>query len=292
MKSILLTTICGVTATLESVSPRLAHWWISWLFFSPRTSRRELPRIPGLQQRWLIYTKTNGARSKCRVYSAGTGPAVLLIHGWEGSTSSMTAIARVLLDKGLRVVLFDLPAHGLSPGRKTNLIEISRVIQQLASDEGHFCALVGHSFGAVCAGHAIKAGVSTDHFITISAPAKIDFIINFFCSMVGASTKTKSSLIRQIEVIFQAPYEEASLTELASVFDQNGLIIHDRKDRMVPYALAEEFSAVWADARLLTTNGLGHNRILRNEDVITAIVSEILPSLEGDFIELDRAVNR
>lgn len=292
MKSILLTTIRRITATLESVSPRLAHWWVSRLFFSPRTSRNKIPSIPDLEQRWLTYTKTDGALSKCQVYSAGTGPVVLLIHGWEGSANSLSAIATQLLDKGLRVVLFDLPAHGFSPGRKTNLIEISRVIQQLAADEGHFRALVGHSFGAACAGHAIKEGVSTDRFVSISAPAKIDFIVNFFCSMVGASSKTKNSLIRQIETIFQRPYKEESLTELAPAFDQKGLIIHDRKDRMVPYILAEEFSAAWSGARLLTTKGLGHTRILRNEDVIAAIAAELLPSFEDDFIELDLVVSQ
>jgi len=278
MKSNLLTTIRKITTTLERVSPRLAVWWISRLFFSPRTSRREIPDIPDLEQRWLGYTTITGARSKCRVYSAGTGAVVLLIHGWEGSAFSLSAIARQLRDEGLRVVLFDLPAHGFSPGRKTNLVEIGRIIRKLAVDEGNLRALVGHSFGAACAGHAIKSGVTMDHFVSISAPTTMDFIINRFCSIVGASEKTKKGLIQKIEVILQGPYEQESLTQLAAEFNQKGLIVHDRKDRMVPYSQAEEFSSAWPGARLFDTNRLGHSRILQDEDVIQAITSQILSS--------------
>ncbi len=280
MKSILLTTIRKIIQTLEKASPRLAVWWVSRLFFSPGTSRREIPDIPDLEQRWLGYTKINGARSKCRVYSAGTGSVVLLIHGWEGSAYSLSVIARRLLDQGLRVVLFDLPAHGFSPGRKTNLVEIGSIIQQLAVDEGNFLALVGHSFGAACAGHAIKSGVAADHFVSISAPTSMDFIINRFCTIVGASEKTKKGLIRNLEVILQGPYEQESLTELAAGFTQKGLIIHDRKDRMVPYSQAEEFSSAWPGAGVLDTNRLGHSRILQDEDVIQAVALHILSSSE------------
>jgi len=158
MKINLLETIRFITATLERLSPRIALWWVSRLFFSPRTSRREMPQLPDLEQRWLSFTAINGSQSKCKVYSTGTGPVVLLIHGWEGSASSFTAIARRLLDEGHRVVLFDLPAHGYSPGRKTNLVEIGRIIRNLENVEERFHAIIGHSFGAACAGHAIKSG--------------------------------------------------------------------------------------------------------------------------------------
>jgi len=115
-----------------------------------------------------------------------------------------------------------------------------------------------------------------DHFVSISAPTTMDFIINRFCSIVGACEKTKKGLIRQIEVILQGPYEQESLTQLATEFYQKGLIVHDRKDRMVPYSQAEEFSSAWPSARLLDTNRLGHSRILQDEGVIQAIASEIL----------------
>jgi len=272
----LLGMIRTITAMLERLSPRVSLWWVSRLFFSPRTTRREMPELPNLEQCWLSFTTTDAAQSRCKVYSAGTGPVVLFIHGWESSASSFTAIARRLLDEGHRVVLFDLPAHGYSLGKKTNLVEIGRVIRKLENDEGRFHAIIGHSFGAACAGHAIKAGVSIEHFISISAPTTISFIIDRFCYLVGASEKTKHGLIQKIEAILQGPYEQESLIELATDFKPAGLIIHDRKDRIVPYSHAENLSSAWPGARLFDTDGLGHNRILKDERVIQVIASQVL----------------
>jgi len=277
MKINLLETIRFTTATLERISPRMALWWVSRLFFSPRRGRREMPELPNLEQRWLSFTAIDGSQSKCRIYSSGTGPVVLLIHGWEGSASSFTAIARRLLDEGHRVVLFDLPAHGYSPGKKTNLVEIGRVIKKLEDEEGKFHAIIGHSFGAACAGHAIKSGVSMEHFVSISAPTTMSFIIDRFCYMVGASEKTRQGLIQQIDAILQGPHEQESLTELAANFKPAGLIVHDRKDRVVPYSHAEAFSSAWPGARLFDTHSLGHSRILKDEEVIQVIASRIWP---------------
>ncbi|MEE9351635.1 MAG: alpha/beta fold hydrolase, partial [Thiotrichaceae bacterium] len=214
MQSILLTTIRKITATLEWISPKLAARWANKLFFSPRSSKRKLPDIPNLQQSWLSYTKTSGDKDKCRVYTVGAGPVVLLVHGWEGSSYSFSVIAKALLREGMKVVLFDLPAHGFSSGKKTNLVEISQIIQQLAKQEspdGKLKALIGHSFGAASAGFAIKKGVSTEHFISISAPTDMDFIFDQFCLTIGASATLRQALVDQVEAILQGSYKQVSL---------------------------------------------------------------------------------
>ena len=93
--------------------------------------------------------------------------------------------------------------------------------------------------------------------------------------MVGASEKTRQGLIQRIETILQGPHEQESLTELAANLKPAGLIVHDRKDRVVPYSHAEAFSAAWPGARLFDTRTLGHNRILRDEGVIQVIASRM-----------------
>ncbi len=278
MQSILLTAIRNITSILEFISPKLALSWTSKLFFSPRLSKKaRIPDIPYLQQSWLSYQKITGVVDKCKVYTAGNGPVVLLVHGWEGSTSNLSTLAKSLLAADLKVVLFDLPAHGFSPGKKTNLLEISHIIKKLAETEGgdgYFKAIIAHSFGAACAGHAIKKGVKTDHFISISSPTNMDFIFDQFCSTIGASNKTKKGLIKQIEAILQGSYKEVSLIRLVAYFNKKGIkgiIAHDVKDRLIPYAQAKELSTAWPEAQLITTKGYGHNRILINKEVIQAI---------------------
>ena len=275
MKINLLKIIRAITITLETVSSTLARKWAIKLFFSPRTSRQRVPDIPGLEKHWYSYTRTDGSQSRCRVYTAGNGPSVLLVHGWEGSAWSMSTIAKQLLEKNLRVVLFDYPAHGFSPGKKTNLMEVSSIIQNISARENGLYALVSHSLGAVCSGHAIKSGINPNHFISIGAPTSMDYIVDVFCSMIGASEATKKGLIDRIEEILQGPYKEDSLSHMAQKFDLKGLIIHDKDDRMVPYSHAKELSDVWGNSRVVTTEKLGHNRILKNDAVIQSIAANI-----------------
>ena len=278
MKINMLKVIRTSTSLLEKASPTLAKKLTIKLFFSPRSSKQKLPDIPNLQQHWCDYVKTDGSTSKCRVYTAGIGPTVLLVHGWEGSAWSMSAIARQLLDKNLRVVLFDLPAHGFSPGKKTNILEVSSLIQTLTAKEEDLLAIVSHSFGAVCSGHAIKSGIAPSHFISIGAPTSMEFIVDSFCSTIGASANSKKELINHIDEILKAPYKTESLTHVAKQFNLDGLIIHDRNDRLVPYTQAKELLATWAGSKLFTTEKLGHNRTLINKDVIETIMEKLVPA--------------
>lgn len=277
MKINILKVIRTLTSVLEKTSPSLAKKFAIKLFFSPRATKQKLPDIPNLHQHWCSYVKTDGSKSKCRVYSAGEGPTVLLVHGWEGSAWNLSAIARQLLDKNLRVVLFDLPAHGFSPGKKTNILEVSEIIQLLAAKEEDLLAIISHSFGAVCSGYAIKTGIKPKHFVSISAPTSMEFIIDSFCTTIGASAKIKQELINSIEDILKTPYETESLTQVAKQFTLDGLIIHDRSDRLVPYTQAKELLATWAGSKLFTTEKLGHNRILINKEVIETIMKKLVP---------------
>ena len=59
------------------------------------------------------------------------------------------------------------------------------------------------------------------------------------------------------------------------------LVVHDTDDREVPYADGERLAGVFG-ARLLTTNGLGHRRILYAPEVLAAVV---------EFIEEGRRID-
>jgi pimeloyl-ACP methyl ester carboxylesterase len=54
------------------------------------------------------------------------------------------------------------------------------------------------------------------------------------------------------------------------------LVIHDGGDRKVPFGLGARLAAAWPCARLHVTHGLGHHRILRDEEVIAASVDFLM----------------
>ena len=54
------------------------------------------------------------------------------------------------------------------------------------------------------------------------------------------------------------------------------LIVHDRDDDDTSYADGVTLSEAWPGARMLSTSGLGHRRILREPSVIEAATRFIL----------------
>jgi len=54
------------------------------------------------------------------------GPkTVLLVHGWAGRGLQLGAFVEPLVGAGYRVVACDGPAHGESPGRRTNIFSLT-----------------------------------------------------------------------------------------------------------------------------------------------------------------------
>jgi pimeloyl-ACP methyl ester carboxylesterase len=58
------------------------------------------------------------------------------------------------------------------------------------------------------------------------------------------------------------------------------LIVHDLEDREVPWSEGERYARYWPHARLVSTRGLGHNRIVDDASTIAAA----LRFLRGDEV--------
>ncbi|MGQ0654331.1 MAG: alpha/beta fold hydrolase, partial [Betaproteobacteria bacterium] len=70
---------------------------------------------------------------------------------------------------------------------------------------------------------------------------------------------------------------------LAPRLGAEALVIHDRDDQVVPWTQGASFARHWRGARLYSTDGLGHGRILQDESVVRAA---------ADFIARRSAVAR
>ena len=65
-------------------------------------------------------------------------------------------------------------------------------------------------------------------------------------------------------------WEDLEVPRLAPRLVARALVIHDRDDRMVPWTQGARVASLWANARLMSTDGLGHGRILADEKVARA----------------------
>src|SRR5690606_5584207 len=116
--------------------PRLSAAALTRRFLTPW--RRVVPLQGDGAEQFVL-----GARAPAvTAYVWGSGPVVILCHGWSGGGSQLCALRDRLVDAGYSVAAFDAPAHGGSPGRVTNVGEFTRCIEGLAARLGQVRAVV------------------------------------------------------------------------------------------------------------------------------------------------------
>jgi len=211
-------------------------------------------------------------------YAVGGGPAGLLVHGWSSHGASLRAFAGALADAGFRAVAMDLPAHGGSTGNWSTIVLCAEAIGAVAAEIGPLHGAVCHSFG----GSALLLAVARGHLprpprlVTLGVPVDVDRIVRSFCRRMGVPAGAARRMRARMDAIFGAPFTEFRAQDVAAEFGDGLLVVHDAGDRDVPVA---ESAVLAGEAGLrLVTEGLGHNRVLRDQGVVTRCVGFFGPS--------------
>ena len=184
----------------------------------------------------------------------------------------MGSIASAFVEKGYKVITFDGFAHGDSPGKQTTIPEFVEIIKDIYNRFGLFEVIIGHSLGGIAAGKAIIEGVESNKLVTIASPTTINYILEAFCMIINASQATLDYINIFSERYTRSNGSDFSLVNIAQKLNIPGLIVHDKNDREADYNQALFLEEMWPDRKLISTNGLGHSRILRDEKIIKKIV--------------------
>ena len=197
---------------------------------------------------------------------------ILLVHGWAGRGTQLYEIADKLLENGMMVVSIDLPAHGLSSGKTTNLIECIATIEFINEKFGPFEAAIGHSFG----GMALLASLSKKSFlnklVTIGIEGSNNKILDVFVQKLKLKPKVAETMRKQIKSKFKVHLESLAALTSAKKVKIPTLVVHDTQDNDVDVSSAYKIRQNLANGRLLVTNGLGHRKILRDHSTINKII--------------------
>jgi pimeloyl-ACP methyl ester carboxylesterase len=235
----------------------------------------------------------HGAHVALAAWRWGTGPAVLLVHGWEGRGSQLGAFVEPLVAAGMSVIAFDAPGHGDSPDHRLFLTDHADCIADIAAQVGPLHGIVAHSFGAaaVLLAHA-RSGVEATRNVMVSPNVLVEDAVVRFARLVGLDDDDRTALEHKLAADTGLPLAALALEPLATRRDAALLVIHDRDDREIPFAQGEQLAAAWPNAQLLATSGLGHRRILRDETVIAAAVDALRQGVAPARSDLVREVDR
>lgn len=210
--------------------------------------------------------------SHLAAYSWGQGPTVLLVHGWSGRGSQLGAFVEPLVAAGHRVVAFDLPAHGRTPGRRTNALVATEAVLKVGEAIGPLHGVIAHSFGALCTTLALRDGLDAGRVAYVAPASRAIQAVRGFSRQLGLSWPAEWALRGEMERRFGPEiWPRFSARVCAPHLTVPALIVHDLDDVEVPYREGQLLAHSWPGSRLVTTAGLGHRRILRDERVIAEV---------------------
>jgi pimeloyl-ACP methyl ester carboxylesterase len=207
-------------------------------------------------------------------WSSGSGPPVLLVHGWEGSHADLDAFVGPLLAAGLRVVAVDLPGHGESTGTVAAAPDLGNAVVAIGEALGPLAGIIGHSAGSPAVAYALLAGLRTSCAVLIASPERYERYLRWYAQEAGVDGDAL------IEVFASRGIDVPSLvlSENAAGIDLPALIVHSNDDRTCDVRNAHDIAAAWRGSELLLVDGLGHNRLLRDPAVVEAVVDFVARS--------------
>lgn len=259
---------------LSAVSPGLAATLAARFWFAvPR------PRVTEDAHRFLatgtpFQLPVNGGR--VTGWRWGSGPAVLLMHGWGGHAAQLHAFVEPLTRAGYQVIACDAPSHGGSdPGRlgprRATLFDFTDTLLTVSREQAEIAGVIAHSGGCAAAAWALVTmpnwPVQRMVFIApFGSPARY---MSVFQNALGLSDVAMRRFRESTERQFGFRWADFEVPAMADrVTTPPVLVIHDRDDRETAWQDGADIANRWPRAELHTTSGLGHNRILRDASVV------------------------
>lgn len=269
---------------LERTSPRLAaragvRLWTK--LPDTRGRRRDLRPSPG-----AVVRVRNPRGTEIAVESWGdpTAAPVYLVHGWGGWRGQLGGLVTPLLERGHRVVAFDAPSHGDSaPGVLGNgrgsLPESLEALEAVGGVFGPAAGIVAHSMGCAATAAVVHEGRLTARRLVLIAPSHdVTDMVTDLVRLLGLGESTRAAMRDRIETFARRPITSFDLAPMGT----DGtlpptLVVHDRLDKETPHSVGLSVAESWPETELLTTNGLGHQRILADDLVQRAVADFLSP---------------
>lgn len=267
----------AVLRILCRVWPRAASRIAGEIFRRPRRfamPEREERLIHGAEQ--LLFSF--GEQTRIAAWRWGRGPAVILTHGWEGRGSQMAPFAAPLVAAGFSVIAFDAPAHGQSSGSDSSLPHFAWALRRVAAEIGGAHAVIGHSLGCAATTVALRDGLAVKKVVFVAPPLNPADYMKQFGAMFDLTDRVIRGVSERVEERFLRLWSDYSLATAAPSMTTPLLVIHDTEDEDTSWSGGEKLTRLWPAARLMTTTGLGHRRILRDDEVVRAATAFITGS--------------
>jgi pimeloyl-ACP methyl ester carboxylesterase len=234
-------------------------------------------RMPPREQSYLASARRGTVATRAGelvtwTWGAESAPLVLLVHGWAGRGSQLGAFAEPLVAAGFRVMTFDGPAHGESPGTEAHVPLFAQCIAEIAEKSGGVHAVIGHSMGAASAAMATLMGMKPRGLVLLAPPLSHRGRVERVATRLELESDVRALFHSAAERRVGWRDDEVDMRVIARQSPCPALVFHDPEDDYTQFAGSQEFVAMWQGARLVPCPGRGHFRILATTEIIDETV--------------------
>lgn len=255
----------------RALSPDLAARMAYEVFTTPRRHTRPAREREILASAEPLFLGDGSIRA----WTWGSGPVVALVHGWEGRGAQLGAFVEPLVARGFQVVTFDAPGHGDSEGRHSSLLDFADAVLALGRRVGPLHAVIAHSMGAPSVTVALARGLSAERVAFIAPPSSVRDRLETFVDFLELPRSVAGDLGERMERRYGVSPAAIEVSALAPGMTAPLLLVHDADDVEVPAWHSAEYARYWPTARVKTVSGLGHRKILRDPQVVSAVVDHV-----------------
>lgn len=257
--------------TVGSLAPDVAARWAETIFCTPPRHDPPATEAEFLKTGRRFVVRWEG--QELAAWEWGSGPTVLVAHGWGSRAGRFRSLGSGLVDAGFRVVAHDAPAHGQSTGRFASLPEFARALRVVADQTGEVHGVVGHSLGGAAACVAMHGGLEARRIVVVAAPADVQRYSQDFGDYLRIPARTRLAMRRNLEVRLKMKWDDLHIPTLVRNLPAPALVVHDRDDTEVPFSHGEEIARAFPNGRLVATSGLGHRAVLHDPEVVRRTVA-------------------
>lgn len=226
------------------------------------------------------FTIQHGA-TPLAAWSWGSGPTILLMHGWGSRASRFRFFAPALARAGFRAVALDGPGHGATGGTRATMPEFASAIARLVGDVGPVSGYVGHSLGAGSVLLAMRRHVPAAPAVLLAAPADPEVFWKRFVRHLRVPAHvarlTEENLARELGFAWSDLDARLTVAALRTPV----LVLHDEGDDEVPWQEGEAIASASPTGEFVRTTGLGHRGIMRDPTVVDQAVAFLRRHVTG-----------
>ena len=250
----------------------------------PKFKKRKAPAIFHQAKTIQVSVKGNG------IHNIGTsnlngfewnpnqpnGKTVLIAHGYASCAYKFEQYIQPLLKMGCKVICFDAPGHGLSQGKYINIVIYQEAIHEIIKDHGPIDYFIGHSLGAITLAMVAETiSHPMDHKFVLIAPAtKTTTTFENYFTMMHLKDGVRKAFVEELQRHTHHPVSFFEADRALEKYTGPVLWVHDQEDLVCPYKDLIDFKNKAAEnIKFLTTNGLGHNKVYKTQEVIDKIMA-------------------